>query len=296
MLLRVTERLADSCWKWGESVRANSKDEVEVAAQEYKSGVYVARVNGAVAGTPFFIALVPAYLAFLEREYRLFMRMAALAGKHPADLSVAAQFLVLRGVHATQAEALAALELVKDTPAPAPTRRRPIRYWYESVLTIMIYAGFLSPPDPDSVKRRGVKAYLKAAGGFALAGILWILTWIFPLTFMVMMSWTCERDARQLGQKILEFWGLTGSERLTRAQRKERRRAMSWRIRFFNFVRGVILLLTLAVPFYLLGGAIVNGRWGTGWNVPDAAGAIAGLALVIGVTVATTWERATSRD
>ena len=295
LLLRVTDRLADSCWEWGESVRAESKDAVELAAQEYKRGVYVARINGAVAGTPFFIALVPAYLAFLEREYRLFMRMAALAGKNPSELSVAAEFLVLRGVHATQAEALAALELVKDTPAPTPTRRRPIKYWYESVITIMVYAGFLSAPDPNSKKRTGFRARLRTAVGLVFAGALWILTWIFPLTFMAMMSWTCERDARQLGMKTLEFWGLTGAERLTRAERKERRRALGWRMRIFNAIRAMILLFTLAIPFYLLGGAIVSGRWGTGWNVPDTAGAIAGLALVVGVTVATTWERTTSR-
>ena len=294
LLLRVTDRVAEPCLEWAQKAKAGSGDVSDAATREYWRTVHVARMNGAVAGTPFFIALVPAYLVFLEQEYRLFLKLAALAGRDPADLAVAADFLVMRGVHKTQAESLAALELVKDTPAKPPTDRRPVKYWYQSVMTILVYAGFLSAPDPDAKKESGFVARLKMLLGLAFAGVIWMLTWIFPLTFMMLMSWNCERDARKLGQSSLELWGLDGTAKLTRAEKKQRRREMSWRERAFNLLRGLLLLATLTVPFYLIGGAIVGGRWSLNWNVPAAAGALAAVALVVGGVVSVTWERAGS--
>jgi len=291
LLLRVTERVAVPCSKWAQRVRSDSGGISDAATREYWRTVHMARMNGAVAGTPFFIALVPAYLVFLEQEYRLFLKLAALAGRDPADLTVAADFLVMRGVHKTQAESLEALQLVKDTPAEAPTDRRPVKYWYQSVMTILVYAGFLSAPDPDGKKDSGFVARLKMLLGFAVAGVIWMLTWVFPLSFMVLMSWNCERDARNLGQASLEHWGLDATDKLTRAEKKQRRREMSWRERAFNLARGLLFVATLAVPFYLIGGAIVGGRWSLSWNVPAAAGALAAVALVIGGVVSVTWER-----
>ena len=75
-----------------------------------------ARIDGAVAGTPFFIALVPAYIAFLRQEVRFHLRVAALYGKDPADPQVAADFLVLRGVHKNQ----------RDTRSPSSRWCAPI--------------------------------------------------------------------------------------------------------------------------------------------------------------------------
>jgi hypothetical protein len=82
--------------------------------------ISTARIDGAVAGTPFFIALVPAYIAFLRQEVRFHLRVAALYGHDPADPSVAADFLVPRGVHEDAEQALAELEVVR---APRSHRR-----------------------------------------------------------------------------------------------------------------------------------------------------------------------------
>jgi len=81
--------------------------------------ISTARIDGAVAGTPFFIALVPAYIAFLRQEVRFHLRVAALYGHDPADPRVAGDFLVLRGVHTDAEQVLADLELVRAPRSPS---------------------------------------------------------------------------------------------------------------------------------------------------------------------------------
>src|SRR5215208_4346727 len=61
----------------------------------------VARIDGAVSGTPFFIALVPGYLAYLWQEGVMERRIAALYGSDPREAETCARTLVLRGVHPT---------------------------------------------------------------------------------------------------------------------------------------------------------------------------------------------------
>ena len=59
----------------------------------------VARIDGAVSGTPFLIALIPGYLSYLREEGRMVLRTAALYGRDPRELETSAEVLVLRGVH-----------------------------------------------------------------------------------------------------------------------------------------------------------------------------------------------------
>jgi uncharacterized membrane protein len=42
---------------------------------------------------------------------------------------------------------------------------------------------------------------------FVGAALIWALTWIVPVTFMIVMSWTCEGDARRFGQRIRTHYG-----------------------------------------------------------------------------------------
>ena len=59
--------------------------------------------------TPFLIALVPGYLAYLREEGRMVLRTAALYGRDPRELETTAEVLALRGVHPTVDVARAAL-------------------------------------------------------------------------------------------------------------------------------------------------------------------------------------------
>ena len=83
----------------GRGTPRRTRSPAVLADGQRRRTISTARIDGAVAGTPFFIALVPAYIAFLRQEVRFHLRVAALYGHDPADPSIAADFLVLRGVH-----------------------------------------------------------------------------------------------------------------------------------------------------------------------------------------------------
>ena len=40
----------------------------------------------------------------------------------------------------------------------------------------------------------------------AAAGVVWLITWALPVTFMIAMAWACESHTRQLGRRVLLFY------------------------------------------------------------------------------------------
>jgi hypothetical protein len=110
------DRQADGAWARRARDAAPDRSPAVLADGQRRRTISTARIDGAVAGTPFFIALVPAYIAFLRQEVRFHLRVAALYGHDPADSRIAADFLVLRGVHTDPEQALAELEVVRATP------------------------------------------------------------------------------------------------------------------------------------------------------------------------------------
>jgi hypothetical protein len=151
LTIYAVDRRADGAQKWAGRMRdaEPAESRAGIVDVQRRRTVSTARIDGAVAGTPFFIALVPAYLAFLQQEVRFHLRVAALYGHDLTDPSVAADFLVLRGVHQNREQALAELDIVRATPVPPKGRRTPLRSWYAAVVSILILAGFLSAPDED---------------------------------------------------------------------------------------------------------------------------------------------------
>jgi hypothetical protein len=281
----AVDRQAAGARAWAERVRAQSPDTARslLAEDQQRRTIGTARVDGAIAGTPFFIALVPAYIAFLLQEVRLHLRVAALYGNDPADPRVAGDFLVLRGVRKTVDEAVAELEHVRATPLPAPPEHRtPIRRWYRAVVNVLVLAGFIGAPE-ESTEEPSFGTKVVDAIKFAAAGLIWVGTWVFPLTFMIVMSWACESDARRFGGRVLEHYrdeSDTIAEAVARADRKTGRQ------RALHVVRGTLVVLSVAVPLVFVAAAIANGKGPLGVNVPDAAAAVVALALVIGVSVA----------
>ena len=166
----------------------------------------VARIDGAVSGTPFLIALVPGYLAYLWQEGVMERRIAALYGRDPRRLDTCAQILVLRGIHPTVNVARAELLKVRDAPLPEkPTARRPLRTWVRSIYVLLIFGGFLSASSDESKKSGHWR--LKAALGVLIGGAIWVITWVLPVSFMIAMAWGCESHARSLGSRTLSFYG-----------------------------------------------------------------------------------------
>ena len=282
----AVDRRAEAARVWAQRAReaASESSPAVLADDQRRRTVSTARIDGAVAGTPFFIALVPAYVAFLQQEVRFHLRVAALYGHDPADPRIAADFLVLRGVHKDAEAALAELEVVRATPLPPAGERTPLRSWYEAVMRILVLAGFVSPPEEDGTTAQPTRrARVMRWAGFVVVTLIWALTWIVPVTFMIVMSWACESDARRFGQRVIAHFAEEGDDIAAQMARADRK-AQGSPVR--TVLRGALVVLSLAIPLAFIAATVLNGTGPFGVNIPQAAGALAALALVLGVTVA----------
>ena len=267
---------------WAEEVRRDRPDTpLPVVAEELRTeSAKLARIDGAMAGTPFFIALVPGYLGFLWQEARMGLRTAALYGRDPRTVHTAAEMLVLRGVHPDVEAAEAELAVLRDAPEK-PAARRSLRTWIRSVYAILVFGGFLSAP--TGKRARGVRARTMAAAGAVLGFAVWVLTWVAPVTFMIALAWACESHTRQLGQRALMFYdGEVATAQAAIAAAKHRRdRGHDKR----QAVRSVALALSIAIPIVFVA-YVDHVRNTVGINWLGALGALVALSIVIATTVA----------
>ena len=273
----------DAVRAWAEKIRTNGDgDRAAVAESQYRRTISTARIDGAISGTPFFIALVPAYIGFLQQEMRFHLRIAALYGRDPADPDLAATFLVLRGIHKDNESALAELAHVRATPLPEKGERTPLRSWYHAIMRVLVLAGFIGPPEDDPKKRTLWDTVVDTIK-FVVTCLVWALTWILPLTFMILMAWSCENDARRFGQRVLDFFREPGEDVDTTIARADRKAGGN---RVVNVMRAALVFLSVALPMALIIGTIGKGKGPLGIPVSAEVGALAAVALVIGVTVA----------
>ena len=283
LTLYTTGRLGDPAREWAETVRSSRPGipVVQIAEELRTQSAHVARIDGAISGTPFFIALVPGYLTYLQQEMRMTLRTAALYGRDPRDLRTSAEMLALRGVHPDVDAAETALISVRDKGLPdRPEHRRSWRAWVHSVYLLLIFGGFMSP----SVAKEdtGTPGKVRAAFGVALGVGIWLTTWVLPLTFMIVMAWGCETHARQLGRRTLLYYD-SGADNVLKAikaadQRSDRghdKRAIA---------RAVALFLSVAIPIGFIGYA-QHIRHTTGINWLSALAVLVALSLVIATAV-----------
>ncbi|MGA9858119.1 MAG: hypothetical protein WBQ18_09670 [Solirubrobacteraceae bacterium] len=269
--------------QWAQDARRKRPDIPNpVIAEELRTQTaQVARIDGAVSGTPFLIALVPGYLSYLREEGRMVLRTAALYGRDPSDLQTSAEVLALRGVHPTVDSARAALEKVRDIPLPdKPLKRRSVRVWVRSIYVLLIFGGFMSAPSDERNEARHPR--LKATIGFAFGAAIWVTTWVLPVTFMVAMAWGCETHARQLGRRALLFYdGDADSAQAAIAAAKQSEDHGHDKREIF---RATLLLLSIAVPIGFVAYAD-HVHQSTGINWLGALGALAAVSLVLAASV-----------
>jgi hypothetical protein len=190
--------------------------------------------------------------------------VAALYGHDPADPRVAADFLILRGVHTDPEQALADLEVVRATPLPPPGERTPLKSWYEAIVRILIIAGFLSAPEEEETKQLTRWAKAMRAVRFVVAGLIWALTWVLPVTFMIMMSWACESDARRFGQRATTHYGEEGDDIAIAIASADRKAGGN---RALTVARGALVVLSLAIPLAFIAATVAGGKGPLGVNV-----------------------------
>ena len=283
LTLYVSARYGDASREWAASAQAARPDTPPaVIAEELRlRSAQVARIDGAISGTPFFIALVPGYLTYLLQETRMTLGTAALYGHDPRSLQTAAEGLALRGVHPTVASAEAALTTVQDKKLPdRAAQRRSLRTWVHSGYLMLVFGGFMSPSSatPKGGIRDRVRAVLSVALGFGI----WVTTWVLPVTFMIMMAWGCETHARQLGRRALVFYG--GEEDTVDAAiaDADKRRDHGHDTR--SILRTIALVLSVAIPIGFIALA-QHVRKTVGFNWLVALGAVVALSLVIATAV-----------
>src|SRR3954468_10433274 len=272
LTLYAAESLGPQSREWAERVRAEEPDasRAQGSARLQLQSVRVARVDGAIAGTPFLVALVPGYVSYLWQEARMTLRIAALYGRDATTLHTAAEVLALRGVRPSVDEAERALLEVQARPLPPPPEgRRPLRTWYESIYRLLVFGGFLGPPDEDGPKR----SWLRTALGTIIGTAIYITTWVVPVTFMLAMSWGCESHARDLGRRTHEFYATDGSEPSEVSIPPEQGQSLR------TLARSAALALSVAVPLVFV--AYVNHvRNEVGFNWLGALGALVAFSLV----------------
>ena len=282
---RTVDKQAESARSWATGVREAEPETplALLADTQRRRTISTARIDGAVAGTPFFIALVPAYIAFLRQEVRFHLRVAALYGEDPTDPRIAADFLVLRGVHKDTESALTELEVVRANPLPPDRRRTPLKSWYRAVVSILVLAGFMQAPEDDGPTRLTLGQKVLQAIRFVVAATIWILTWVVPVTFMIVMSWACESDARRFGQRVMTRYADEDADITVAMARADRKAGGN---RAVSVARGALVVVSVALPLALIASTVVSHSGPFGVDLPKAAGALAALALVIGVSVA----------
>jgi hypothetical protein len=260
---------------WAHDKLADGVDRGEESERQRKQALAISRIDGAVSGTPFLLALLPAYVAFLWTQTRMMLRIAALYGHDPGGPHVAAEMLTLRGVYPSVPDAQKALDHIGEKRTDESRRDR-LQAWYFMVRRILVLAAFTSASDPDEHPGKARQALSLVA--FAL---IWIVTCILPVTFMVLMAWSCDTSTRHVGAMTLEYYsgepvhdpkGLKGMR--TRPDRHHGRRVL---------IRWTALAVSILVPLGVIAYAVSQGD-----GLSDglrAIAAVVGLAVVIAIAM-----------
>jgi hypothetical protein len=283
LTLYATDRYGDASGEWAQAARSARPDTPRaVIAEELRThSAQIARIDGAISGTPFFIALVPGYLTYLLQETRMTLRTAALYDRDPRGLQTAAEGLALRGVHPSVESAEAALTTVRDNKAPErPVQRRSLRTWVHSIYLLLVFGGFMSPS--SAKPKTGARDRIRAAFSVLLGIGIWVTTWVLPVTFMIVMAWGCETHTRQLGRRALVFYD--GEEESVRAAvaAADRRRDQGHDKR--AILRAIAVFLSVAIPFGFIA-YVEHVRKTVGVNWLGALGAVVALSMVIATAV-----------
>jgi hypothetical protein len=282
LTLYAAQNLAEPSREWAARVQRERPEtpKPQIAEELRMQSANIARIDGAVAGTPFFIALVPGYLSYLWQEARMTLRTAALYGRDPADLHTAAEMLALRDVHPTVEQAEAALVAVAEKPPPVAARRS-LLTWVRSVRMVLVFGGFLGPPS-EGGRPSGARAWARAAAGAFAGFLLWATTWVLPVTFMIAMAWGCETHARRLGLRTVALYD--GEAATSREAIAVARRETDPGHRTRRVLRTFALGLSIAVPVFIIAYAD-HERQHTGINGLGALAALIALSLVIAAAV-----------
>lgn len=235
-----------------------------------RESVGFARLNGALAGTPLFISLVPAFLTVLSEQARMALRIAALNGKDPGAPERAAELLVITGVYPSVHQAAAGLKglsIKEPDREKGPRSRTPVSAWGVLVKQVLTLTGLI-----ESSRGKPKPSRARQILDTVISIAAWAITWVIPVLFMLIMAWDCEKRTREVFDRALATYGEPGAKGAWHEAMKKWRRQRP--------LRYLLVLLAVAVPFGVIGYAAETGASGTSW--------IRILAALLGLTVTLT--------
>jgi hypothetical protein len=236
--------------------------------------VGITRIDGAISGTPFLIALVPAYVTMLWEQARMALTIAALHGRDTRNPAVAAELLWLRGAQPDLKGAQSALDAVAhgSRTKPAGKGRARLRAWYALGKRFLVMAGFIDAPNPDA----GKPSLLRQAGSVAMIGVVWMVTCVFPVTFMLLMAYSCANSTNTLARRALSYYGGGPEATGTRPP------SVPPVPRSKRLLRAILLAVSVGVPLGGLAWAAHSRPAGIHWYYVLAA--LGGLSLALALT------------
>jgi hypothetical protein len=279
MTLFASSRLAGPSRDWAQRAQAAASppDRREIAHDLRSKSARVAALEGAVAGTPFYAALVPGYINYLWQELRMTLRLAALYDRDPAALGTAAEALWLRGVYPNVEAAQAGLEAVQSEPVPQkPESRRSFKLWVASVQRVLVFGGFMSPPRE---RHSGLRYWARTIGALLLFAIVWVVTWLFPGTCMLAMAYGCGSHARRLSRAASEYY--SGEAAPTRSPREKAAGLRPSTIR--DFWHGVAIFVSIVVPIGFLVYATHVSAHSFSFNLLRGVAVLVAISVVLAV-------------
>jgi hypothetical protein len=268
-----------ACGPRGSATQIHRPTFGEIADELGAKSARIARIEGAVAGTPFYVALVPGYMNDLWQEVRMTLRLAALYGRDPAALHTAAEVLLLRGAYPSIQAAEAGLSALQAASLPPdPAERQSLRLWIRSVRRLLVFGGFLSPP--SGIPHDGLLSWLCDALGLVAGAAVWVVTWIFPATFMIAMASGCHTHARRLFRTAVDYYA--GEKILSKTAREQALELRHHSKR--EFAHGAALSVSILIPIgFLVYATRVQDR--VGLNATSALGLLVAISLVVAATV-----------
>jgi hypothetical protein len=281
LMIAAAARLGEPSWQFAERLReARSRaTPSELSVGVRTQAVRITRIDGAISGCPFFLALVAAYVAVLWEQARMALRIAAIHQRDPRDPGIVAELLWLRGVHRGIEDAQTAVDTARGRSTREKRPHLGLGGWYELGRRFLVLAGFLAPSAPSAAEPPRWRQALSLLGFAAV----WAITWIVPVTFMLLMAFSCATSTRILADRALTYYG-GDSERVVPPTLPET-------LRRIGFVRGAVITLSVGVPLAAPGISAQSHPAGIHWYYVLAA--LLGLSLVLALAALSTRRQPT---
>lgn len=176
-------------------------DPAELRALVAERGRRAVTAEGAFVGGPFMLLIPVAFCGALLLQARTILELAGLDGRDTTAPERAAELLVLQGVYADTAAAMAGL---RARPEPSdgtrPRRGRTAALW-RLVLRMARLLGLLAPDDGGSGRSRVTRL-----GQWALLGVVFLTGLVAPLVWLPYMALSYHRSTTELTDRATLFY------------------------------------------------------------------------------------------